>query len=249
MKKILFVSFILMINHTVFSDDNSPVDTWPLPTPTAEAAKILRGFFPAPPPNFFPAYSQVVPGPSQDPEINRLATERWYYRETFNPTPLPMIPAPPGTSLNLMYNFANTNTIPFLLRFNTELMEKNMDENQHKMREILRILLCIESPLAFDAILTILDMADEKHGEDSPIKKQTGKTMREIIIADISEPYEGEDDPPKWKTVVKSDKWHETFQHYQPENPSEKNQAFLEKARAASRAAEEQEVNDETPAP
>jgi len=167
--------------------------------------------------------AQVVPKPSQDPETNRRATEQHYYRETFYPPP--MIPLP--SVLYRMYDLVNTNSIPFLIRFNTELMEKNKDVNQHKMQETLRILLCIESPLAFDAILTILDMADEKYGENSPIKEQTGKTMREILMADISEPYDKKDNPPKWKTVVTNDKWQKIFQQYQPKNPSEKNQVFL----------------------
>jgi hypothetical protein len=80
----------------------------------------------------------------------------------------------------------------------------------------------------------MLDMADEKYGENTVIlffNKQTGKTLREIFMADIFEPCEQKDNPPKWKTVVESEKWQNMFKNYQPENLSEKNQEFLTQAR------------------
>ena len=54
MKKIFFVSFSLMLNHSVFADVNSSVEAWPLPTPSEEAAEILRQMSPPPHPRAQP---------------------------------------------------------------------------------------------------------------------------------------------------------------------------------------------------
>ena len=195
-------------------------------------------------------YAQVVPKPSQDPEIRRLASQQVYYERALNLVPqIPSahIPIPDTSGFYQLCNFVTTNSIPFLVQLNKELIEKNKDETQKKSLESLKILLCIESPMAFDAIFTIFDMADEKYGENSPLKKQTGKTLRELLLADIFEPYEKEDNPPQWKTVVEDETWQNMFKNYQPEKLSAKNQAFLANTRQHIQVKEEK--NNKEPQP
>ena len=226
MKKLIFFSLFLTANTFVFAQAIRPRP----PTPDSYKPRPLT--------------------PDEirfNEEQLRIQTEKRYYDGVLDGT-LRRLAMATGESLHTMtlnhfFSVADTNSIPILIELNQELMDKNKDEDQKELYGILQILLCIESPMALDTIFNMLDLADEKYGEKTALifynQQPTGKTLRELLLADIFEPCARKDNTPKWKIVVEGETWQEMFKNYQSDKLSEKNQTFLTNVRQRIQVKEE----------
>ena len=116
---------------------------------------------------------------------------------------------PDDISTSAIGKIASTNSIPFLHDLYVVGLNEKKDGMQQRQNEMLRMLLCIDTPEALDTVFSLLDLTESKTGTEA------AATLREGLVKDLA------------RTLEKS----ETFNAYKNPSLSEKNKAFLEAAR------------------
>ena len=150
-----------------------------------------------------------------------------------------------ATVLSMM---GSTNSIPVLVDAYKEMQKKDTYYQAHHLA-ILGILLHIDAPEAMDAVFKLLDYTDVELGADKKYQN-VNETLRERIMNVLLDPKFDPKRLESFKPVKTPEALRAQFDAYQKPDLSARNQAFIEKTRAVSRAAEEakeQEAHDETP--
>lgn len=232
MKKMLVFLFFFLLNYSVYSDDNSTIVTWPLPTtqppspPRAlpppsqdfsnisyfqkfspKAFEIIQIYLPRSNPRF-----DIIPPFNPEQYVNEEYRPAWeeLYRESVTNNAYAY-----SRGIQIMYpkialsTIASTNSIPMFVDVYTQFLETNQDENQEKQKEILGILLKINAPEALDTVFSLLDLTENKTGVKSAL------TLREAVLENLEQ------------ALQKRDK----LTNYQNFNLSANNKTLLEKVR------------------
>ena len=148
----------------------------------------------------------------------------------------------------MFYLFYNKFTVGLMNIVNEILKDSTRHSSRHL--EILGVLLHIDAPEAMDAFFELLDYSDAELGVEKLYDKSTNETLRERIMNVILDPKPNPRRIEDYKPVKTPEALRAQFDAYQKPDLSARNQAFIEKTRAVSRAAEEakeQETHDETP--
>ena len=245
MKKLLFFSFVLALNHNVLSDDSTDL---PFAKQVAELNQKYQPYYPyvnARVPDY-PATEQEHLTDEYRPIWEQL------YRESLLGAENPYLNTMhKGYMTGALIKIASTNTIPMLVDVYTKLLETNKDTNQEKQQEIITILFNFDAKEAIDAIFTLLDISDKKYGENSPYQKENNMTLREWIWQSKLNPEYRQRAVfvPRQERIERAEKWRGKFNTYTNANLSTKNELFMEKARNLSRLPEKRNKNAEVPLP
>jgi hypothetical protein len=137
-------------------------------------------------------------------------------------------------------HLVDAQSVPALAKAFRQTTGKEVD--QHRVisvqNEILSVLLAICNTDSLEAILTSLDLADERYGNGEPERVAGVGTLREMTFDTMMQPNNlGKSDLQR-ACIERSKKWRAVLQAYQNLKLSPKNREFLEKAKALKRSNE-----------
>jgi len=151
-------------------------------------------------------------------EEYRPAWEEIYYDRVINGNDNEELIVPDYYMTDSLSETASTNSIPFFNDLYVKVLNENDVQKQHRKTEILKMLLCIDSPKALDIVFSLIDLTEDNKKVETPDK------LRELLAGDLQ------------KALQKNT----SFKTYENPNLSEKNREFLDKAQKE----EKEEVGD-----
>lgn len=165
------------------------------------------------------------------------------YRTAWEELLLARLPAPRDSRVGKMSDriiqaldrVADTNSVPVLAKAFRQTTGREVDQScvVNIQKRILGILTLNCSADALEAILTSLDLADERYGGEKPKTVDSGLTLRESTLMMMMQTDNPGESASQKEAVERSKKWHSLIQAYKNPGLSPKNREFLDKAKAA----------------
>ena len=240
MKKLLFTSLCLMLNHTVFAEDSFS------PFFSEKAVELIDYYRPISAPDLITGVTYRPTNKEKHyTEEYRLAWEE-LFRDCIINNPIKHNFLIDGIASALV-EIASTNTIPMLKKLYIELINTNTDIQQEKQRSILNTLIKFNNMESLDAIFSLLDLSDITRENNTLNQTQTEVSLRELIWQDMLIPKQAMVLSEQKKRNKQAEQWLEKLNIYENQNLSEKNKMFMEKTRNLSRKPEEQNADISLP--
>ena len=125
----------------------------------------------------------------------------------------------------------SVNSIPFLVDTYKKLQDLCTDENIVKQKEVLSILLGMNTKESFDAVFSLYDLYDKKFGNELLFQTRNKKMYESLFEEMLSYEFMGAAGMFRDERIKRAEQRRERLNTYQNPNLSEKSKMLLEAAR------------------